>query len=324
MPISGVRAVLIAAALLGCVWAFSRIVVIIIDRSWPPAGEIMAIDGMSVHVVDIPAGPGGPNLLLIHGASGNVREPLDALTDALGGKFRLIAVDRPGHGHSTRGTREMSDPARQADVMAAVLDRLDVGPCIVLGISWGASVAAALALRHPDRVAGLLFVSPATHPWPGGVSRRTRLFGAPFIGRLAADFAVVPLGLVLAQPAIRAGFAPDPVPENYAARIGALLAIRPKTFVANARDVVDLNRHLIKLSARYHEIRAPTEIITGDRDPVVSPAIHAFGLARDIPGARLTILPGAGHMPHWSRTAEVTAAIERLAGAAEEEALAAE
>jgi pimeloyl-ACP methyl ester carboxylesterase len=223
----------------------------------------------------------------------------------------MIAVDRPGHGHSERGPGEMSDPARQADLIAKVLDRLRPGPTIVLGHSWGAAVAAALAQRHPDHVAGLVLVSPATHPWPGGVSRRTRFFAASYFGRLAAEFAVVPLGLVMAGPAVRLVFAPDPLPQDYMDRIGALLAIRPKTFVANARDVANLNRHVLRLSARYYEIRAPTEIVTGDRDPIVSPAIHAYGLARDIPGARLTVLPGAGHMPHWSRTEEVVAAIER-------------
>jgi pimeloyl-ACP methyl ester carboxylesterase len=165
-------------------------------------------------------------------------------------------------------------------------------------------------------VSGVVFLAPAAHPWPGGVSQRTRFFATPFIGRLAAEFAVVPLGLALAGPAIRAVFAPDPVPKNYADRIGAPLAIRPRTFVANAQDVVDLNDHVKRQSARYGEIRAPVEILTGDTDPIVFPAIHAYGLARDIAGARLTELPGAGHMPHWSRTAEVVAAIDRVAGEA--------
>ena len=306
--------VLTALAVLACFWALSRASVFIIDRCWPPAGRIMTIGGLRVHVKDVPAQRSGPAVLLIHGASGNLRDPISALSDALGGEFRLIAIDRPGHGHSDRGSRDMSDPARQADVVAMILDRFEAAPCVVLGHSWGAAVAAALAQRHPDSVAGLVLVSPATHPWPGGISRRTRLFAVPYLGRLLAELAVVPLGFSFARPAVKFVFAPDPVPPGYMRRIAALLAIRPKTFVANARDVADLHGHLIKLSVRYHEIRAPTEILTGDQDPIVSPAIHAYGLAREIPGSRLTILPGAGHMPHWSRTLEIVAAIRRLAG----------
>lgn len=302
-----------AAALLLAPWAFSRIVVGMIHRRWPRTGQFVEVDGLKLNVVDVPARPGCPTVLLVHGASGNLREPLAALEDPLGGRFRLLAIDRPGHGHSSRGGRGMSDPARQADVLAAAMARLDSGPAVVLGHSWGAAVAAALAVRHPDRVAGLVLVAPATHPWPGGVSARAQFFAnAPF-GRVLAEFVVVPLGLGLIRPSVRSIFAPAPVPEGYSRTIGAALAVRPASFVATCRDIADLYRHLLRLSARYPEIRCPVEIVTGDWDRVVSPVIHAFGLARDIPGARLTVLPGAGHMPHWSRPAEVAAAIRRVA-----------
>lgn len=207
----------------------------------------------------------------------------------------------------------MSDPALQADAIAAAIRHLEGEPCLVLGHSWGASVAAALAIRHPEQVRGLTLVAPATHPWPGGVSARSRFFALPFLGPLLAGLIVVPLGLALAPSAIRQVFDPDLAPPNYSRRVGALLAIRPKTFTANCRDVVDLYGHLVRLSARYGAIRAPTLVVTGDRDPIVAPGIHAYGLARDIPGARLTVLPGAGHMPHWSRTAELIALLEALA-----------
>ena len=67
------------------------------------------------------------------------------------------------------------------------------------------------------------------------------------------------------------------------------------------------------MTAQYDQIDAPTEIVTGDEDAIVVPAIHAYALARDIPGARLTVLSGVGHMPHWSAPEAVVAAIERVA-----------
>lgn len=304
------------AALLLALWAFSRAAVRRIHRAWPPIGRKVEIDGLGIHFVDVHAAPDAPTLLLIHGASGNLREPLAALQAGLGGRFRIVAVDRPGHGHSAAGGRGMSDPARQADLIAALLRRLGVGPCLALGHSWGAAVAAALAVAHPENVAGLVLLAPATHPWPGGVSRRARLFATPLLGRLLAELIVVPLGLRLIAPGVRAIFAPAAPPPCYAAEIGAALAIRPATFVATCRDIADLYPCLVRAAARYGEIRAPVEIVTGDVDSVVSPAIHAFGLARDIPGARLTVLPGAGHMPHWTRPADVVAAIERVSQAA--------
>jgi pimeloyl-ACP methyl ester carboxylesterase len=304
-------AVLAAVPIL--VWLFSRAAVLAFERAWPPLGALLHIDGRCVHVVDVPGRPGAPALLLIHGASGNVRDVLLPLQAVLGGRFRLIAVDRPGNGFTSRGPRGISDPVRQAELVAAVLGRLGVGSCLVLGQSWGGAVATALAIVRPDLVQGLVLVAPASHPWPGGVSQRTVFFATSPIGRVLAELVVVPVGLATAGRIIRAIFRPEPPPADYARRIGAFLAIRPGCFVANCRDIADLHGHLSRLSLRYREIAAPTEIVTGDGDIVCRPAIHAHALVRDIPGARLTVLPGAGHMPHWTRTPDVVAAIERSA-----------
>ena len=302
------------AAPLVALWIFSRVVVLLIERRWPPLGEAVEANGLRLNVLDVPGSPDGATLLLIHGASGNLREPFFGLRGQLSGRsYRIIAVDRPGHGHSSRDGRSMSDPAGQADAIAAALASLRGTPCLVLGHSWGAAVAALLAVRHPERVSGLVLVAPATHPWPGGVSARSRFFANSLLGRIAAEFLVVPLGLAMIRPSVRSIFAPAPVPDGYARRIGAALAIRPASFVATCRDIADFYGHVVRHSPRYSEIRCPVEIVTGDWDRVVSPVIHAFGLARDIPGARLTVLPGAGHMPHWSRPAEVAAAIRRVA-----------
>ena len=309
-----------AAALLVALWVFSRVAVELIDRRWPPLGRMVEADGVRLHFLAVPAPPHLPAVLVLHGASGNLREPLAALQDELRGRFRILAVDRPGHGHSSRGGRAMSDPARQADVIAAALARPEPRPAVVFGHSWGAAVAAALAMRHPDQVSGLVLAAPATHPWPGGVSPRARLFANSPLGRILAEFVVVPLGLTLISRTVRTIFAPAPVSDGYARTIGAALAIRPASFVATCRDIADFYGHILRLSAHYPEIRCPTEIVTGDWDSVVSPVIHAFGLARDIPGARLTVLPGAGHMPHWSRPVEVAAAIGRMAAAAQRDA----
>lgn len=307
-------AVVVAAPLF--LWLFSLAAVRVIEWRWPPLGRAAEVGGVRLRVLQ--EGPAdAPTLVLVHGASGNLREPLAALAPALSGRFRLVAVDRPGNGHSGIGPRAMSDPSRQADMVAAALAALGIGPALFLGHSWGAALVAALAIRHPSRVEGLVLLAPASHPWPGGaISRRTRFFAHSPLGPALAALVVVPLGLLLARPTIRAIFAPAPAAPGYGKAIGALLAIRPAAFVAGCREVADFYGHVLKLSARYDAIRAPTEIVASDVDRVVATAIHACGLARDIPGARLTILPGAGHMPHWTRTEDVVEAIERAAARA--------
>jgi len=285
------------------------------ERRHPRLGRMVEVAGEAVHVVERGRGD-GPALLLIHGASGTAREPLEALGDALEGRYRLLSVDRPGHGLSTRRDSRLSDPRAQADLVAAALREMGVGRTIVLGHSLGAAVAASLGARHPDLIAGLVFVAPATHPWPGRLGGYHRLGAHPRFGPLVAGLVAVPLGLAVVPGAVRSIFAPNPVPERYRERIAAASVLRPRAFLANSRDVAGLKRNLIAASALYHRIRAPAEIVTGDADRIVSPAIHALGLVRDLGGAPLTLLAGHGHMPHWSARDAVVAATDRVAARA--------
>jgi len=302
-------------------WLFSRLAVLVLERRFAPIGSILDFPFGRVHVVDLPAArPDAPCLVLVHGAAGNLRDLLCALSGHLAGRFRIVVIDRPGHGSSTRRDPLWSDPRRQAEALDAVLNRLGVDRAIILGQSWGGAFAAAFALRYPERVHGLVFVSPATHPWPGGINWHTRLGAAPVVGRIFAELAAMPIGLALIPCALRTIFAPNAVPPDYRALIGAALVLRPRTFVANCRDIVDLYDHVTEMGARYHLIDAPSEIVTGDDDAIVAPAIHAYALARDIPGARLTVLPGVGHMPHWSAPEAVIEAIERVVIRSEHEA----
>ena len=294
-------------------WLFSRLAVLLLERRFAPIGSVLAFPFGHVHVVDRPAvRPDAPCVVLIHGAAGNLRDLWHALSGHLAGRFRIIVIDRPGHGFSTRHDPVWSEPRRQAEALDAVLTRLGVDRAIVVGQSWGGAFAAAFALRYPSRVQGLVFVSPATHPWPSGIGWHVRVGALPVVGRVFAELAAMPIGLALIPCALRNIFGPNAVPPDYRARIGAALVLRPRSFVANCQDIADFYGHVTAMAAHYDRIDAPTEIITGDTDAIVAPAIHAYALARDIPGARLTVLPGVGHMPHWSAPEAVVEAIERV------------
>jgi pimeloyl-ACP methyl ester carboxylesterase len=305
-----------AFALAGCAvpWLFSRLAVLLLERRFAPIGNILDFPFGQVHVVDRPgARPDAPCIVLVHGAAGNLRDLLYALCGPLAGRFRIIAIDRPGHGFSTRRDPAWSDPRRQGEALDAVLTRLGVERAILVGQSWGGAFIAAFALRYPARVQGLVFVSPASHPWPGGIGWHIRIGALPAAGRVFAELLAMPIGLALIPRALRNIFGPNAAPPGYRARIGAALVLRPHSFVANCRDIADFYGHVTAMAAQYDRILAPAEIVTGDCDSIVAPAIHAYGLARDIPGARLTVLPGIGHMPHWSAPETVIQAIERVA-----------
>ncbi|WP_208999492.1 alpha/beta fold hydrolase [Pannonibacter phragmitetus] len=253
-----------------------------------------------------------PRLLFIHGASGNLQDLHLAFAPHFKDTHEMLFVDRPGLGFSERNLPPDASPRDQARRIAVLLKMLDFGPAVVIGHSFGASVAAALALEVPERVRGLVFLAPATHPWNGGVAWYYRLAALPVIGELFCRTLALPAAERLAPASMRNVFAPAGVPEGYDAAIGVDLLFRPESFRANAMDLAAFNRHLAEQCRHYGAITQPALAITGDQDTVVWPSIHSKGLARDLPNCRLIELPGAGHMPQHSHTEEIVALIRGL------------
>ena len=109
-------------------------------------------------------------------------------------------------------------------------------------------------------------------------------------------------------------FSPNKVPDNYVAGASIPLVLRPGAFRSNATDVAGLYRYALDASPHYREIKAPTIVISGDRDKVVYATIHSVGLVRDIPGAELVWVHNLGHKPDWIASDLVVGAIEKAAG----------
>lgn len=269
---------------------------------------------LNVVILEPQGAPSGRTLLLLHGASGNLKDLEESIGRRLAARHRVILVDRPGHGRSDRlGGREMASPAAQADAVVQALEALKVGRVVVVGHSWAGSVATKLALDHPDHVSGLALLSGATHPWPGGVAWYNSLAATPLIGDLFVATIVAPVGLATFDRSIASVFAPRSTPPGYVERTDAKLILRPSEFRANAQDLTDLNAFLRVQAPRYGAIRVPTTIVTSDKDGIVAPEVHSRPLARQIRGSRLVVIPGVGHMPHWSATDRVVDEIDALA-----------
>ena len=134
----------------------------------------------------------------------------------------------------------------------------------------------------------------------------------PFIGPLFLQTLVYPVGIVLIDGISRSVFAPQAVPEDYVRHAAIRLVLRPKTFIANARDLVLLKNFIATQVPRYVDLRAPTIIMTGDCDAIVPPEINAYAFAATLPRAKLVVLKGVGHMPHHAAPEAVAAAIDEL------------
>ncbi len=261
----------------------------------PPAPGRMVLTGNSQIFVREWGAPGAPPVLLIHGAASHsgVFEP--SLAPALAADFHLYAYDRPGMGR-TEDRPDVRGLAMQAAAAADVIAALDLDRPVVVAHSYGGAVALRLALDRPDLISGLVLLSPASHPWPGGVAWHYHLSGNPLLAPVF-NRAIVPLaGGGAIESGLEGSFSPQPIPPDYRDTAEIDLALLPRALRANAEDMTALKGELIDQAPNYPQIAIPVAILAGDADGTVSTDIHARALDRDIPNARLVVLPGIGHM----------------------------
>ncbi|MGB8818739.1 MAG: alpha/beta hydrolase [Rhizobiaceae bacterium] len=288
-----------------------------IERLHPPIGKFAEVNGTRMHYVLEKAGANAdlPPLVFIHGASGNLKDPMLPFLPKLAGRAALLFFDRPGHGWSSLGPQSGDSIDTQAEIIAALMKQTGVSPAVIVAHSFGGSVAASLAVHHPDVVRGLVFLSPATHPWPGcDVAAYYDLTNTPLIGPLFSETLATPAGILRMPNGSRGVFEPNRMPEDYVEDASITLVLRPKSFRANARQVGSLCAHNASLQPHYKEIAVPTVIITGNQDSVVAEEIHSKGLEADIKGSELVWIDGMGHKPDYAATDLAIAAIEKVAG----------
>jgi pimeloyl-ACP methyl ester carboxylesterase len=270
--------------------------VLAVQRQFPPQGRMVEVDGAMLHVVELGERDASPPIVMLHGASSNLEVMRRPLGDLLARRHRVILIDRPGHGWSTRARRRDSTPAVQARMIDEALARLGVDRAVFVVHSWSGALGGRLALDHPRRVAGLVMLAPVTHPWRGGVGRYNEIIATPVVGPLLAYTITLPLGYFLTAKGARNVFLPQMMPDGFVQDSATPLLLRPREFIANAFDLVTLKQSVTAQVSRYGEITAPTVIIAGEADKTVSTSIHARPFAAMVPNAKLIVMPDLGHM----------------------------
>ncbi|HEX2256008.1 MAG TPA: alpha/beta hydrolase [Afifellaceae bacterium] len=280
----------------------------------PPSGRFIDVDGVRLHYIDRGE---GPLLVLLHG-NGTMIEDFasSGLIDIAARRRRVIVFDRPGFGHSTRPRAKIWSAGAQAELIHAALERIGVSRAVVLGHSWGASVAVELALRHPQAVSGLVLASG--YYFPSARVDAVIISGpaVPVLGDVVR-YTIAPIASRLAWPLLmRKIFGPAPVPAKFR-RFPKEMAVRPSQIRAEAAESALLIPTAAAASGNYASLKMPVVIVAGAEDRLIDPAAQSHRLHRTIPQSTFRPVPGSGHMVHQTNTEAVMSAIEEVSARAD-------
>lgn len=315
------------------------------ERRAPALGRFVDIAGVRLHYLEKGQ---GPVVLLLHGTGLQATDFVaSGLFDLLARRHRVIAIDRPGFGYSgvspdggpvLHGLRAFDDeygeaglladpytpaeqnhpdmpvsPMAQAATIRNFLDFMEIDEAVVVGHSFGATVAAALALTSPESVKGLVLVGGYFYPGMH-LEALAGLQQIPFVGKLIAQ-SVTPLAVrALSRRVAKRMFAPHSVAPSFESMVPRGMRARPSQVTAAAREKALMLPGVFKLRKRYWEILQPTTIFVGDADGVVDPGAQSLRLHRDIPHSDLRILPRVGHMAHYAAARKIAAAVAQHSG----------
>ncbi|MDG2533560.1 alpha/beta hydrolase [Sphingomonas sp. HITSZ_GF] len=264
-----------------------------VERWIPMDGRQVVVPGARIHVVEM--GPAdAPAIVMIHGIMSQLRVFTYALAGRLAKDHRVLVMDRPGWGYSTR-TGPRLDLAGQADAIAAAIAALGLEKPLLVGHSMGGAVSLALALRHPEAVRGLGLIAPLTQPIDAAPAPLKGLVVPAPLRPIIAWTLAVPLSMRTGKAKTAEVFAPDAVPEDFPIKAGGALAIRPASFQQGCYEL-EMAPEAIKVQApRYGEIVLPVAILYGRQDALLDPELHGGKTASAVQHGKVDYLDG-GHM----------------------------
>jgi pimeloyl-ACP methyl ester carboxylesterase len=287
------------------------------ERTVPPLGKFVDVDGNRIHYVEV--GEGRP-IVFVHGLGGQLHHFRHPTFPTLPG-YRLIALDRPGAGYSTRAggaTARLPEQAKLvADFIAALGLDLSLERPLLVGHSLGGAVALTVALDHPGAISGVVALAPLTHMEDEIRAEFKGLYIKSALKRwLVSRTIAVPASLKYAPQTLDFVFGPQKWPEDYIVAGGGMLGLRPGQFYATASDIVAIERDLGAIEKRYGEIAMPAALMFGSADRVLDHERHGVAMRGKLPELDFELLEGQGHMLQFTAAGRVAEMIERTAARA--------
>jgi pimeloyl-ACP methyl ester carboxylesterase len=304
-------AVLLLIALIVALVGYSANTARKVEAALPPRGAFLNIDGERIHYVD--TGGAGPAIVMIHGLASNLLHFSYALAGKLAGEFRLILVDRPGSGYSTRAAQADASPTAQAAAIAKLMDALGLTRPLVVGHSLGGAISLALALDHPDCVGALALIAPLTcDPGEPPAIFRGLVIPSSFVRNLIAWTVAVPLAILQGPAGLKMAFAPEEVAPGFATRAGGLLGLRPQAFYGASSDLVAISNVMPSYMRRYGSLKVPFGMLYGRGDRVLDYRANGEAVKAVLPALDLELIEG-GHMLLMTAPDRCAALIRRIA-----------
>ena len=307
-------ALLIATVVLAALVAFSAATARRVERLAPRRGKFISVDGQQIHYFE--RGRGLRALVMIHGLGGNLLNFEYALAGELEKDFRVVLLDRPGSGYSTRRFGADASPSAQAATIAAAIRCLGLERPLVVGHSLGGAIALALALDHPDCASALALIAPLTHPVPVLAALPAGLvnLARPLI-RIAAWTLSTPVTIISDPLTKRHVFAPETPPPDFDRRAGWILHRRPKAFSAQASDMLAIEPALGRLAKRYSSLTLPIGVLFARQDRLLDYRAQGEAFAAHLPQVALELMEG-GHMLPFTAPGRCADLVRRVAASA--------
>jgi pimeloyl-ACP methyl ester carboxylesterase len=282
------------------------------ERDNPPRGQFIEVNGVRLHYVE--RGAGDP-VVLLHGNGSMIQDfECSGLIDLVAKDHRVIVFDRPGFGHSDRPRSTVWTPDAQAELIEGALSQIGVSKAIILGHSWGASVAVALALKYPALVRGLVLASGYYYPTfkPDVVALAAP--AVPFVGDILR-YTLSPLLSRATWPLMMSKiFGPRSVPKKFQA-FPKEMALRPSQIRASAAEAALMIPDTFMLHGQYADLKMPVVIIAGEKDKLIDIDAQSTRLHSDVSQSTFHRIAEHGHMIQQTATDRLMSAISEAASA---------
>lgn len=283
------------------------------EQYLPPSGQFAKLRFARLHYISQGQGPA---IVLVHGLAGNLHNFTYGVSKPLSENYRVISVDRPGCGYSTRYSNADASLEAQADTLVELLDHLNIESAVFVGHSLGGAISLAAAQRHPTRVKALALIAPLTHlPEQTSPVFKALDIASPTARKFVGWTFAIPGTLYRMSKSLKIIFGPEKVPSDFAIRGGGIMALKPQTFITASSDIQNVGWSMPNIEAAYGSMTTPVHVLYGREDRILSAKLNGEDLPQRIPGAQLTLVSG-GHMLPVTQAELTCQFIESVAGKA--------